>query len=118
MKPTLRMGGVLWPATATAVALVAVIIVDSTDRALKEDVAGEKRLLVADRVGDVAGTVAGGEEHVEGEARQLERLAPFDHLVSLVALVGAEARERKGHDVGEHRDLDLGDVDRRPGGAR
>ena len=32
MKPTLRVGGLLWPATATAVALVAVVIVDSTDR--------------------------------------------------------------------------------------
>jgi peptidoglycan/LPS O-acetylase OafA/YrhL len=32
MKPALRVGGLLWPATATAVALVAVVIVDSTDR--------------------------------------------------------------------------------------
>jgi len=33
MKPTLRLNGVLWPATATAVALVSVLILDSTDRA-------------------------------------------------------------------------------------
>jgi peptidoglycan/LPS O-acetylase OafA/YrhL len=32
LKPTLRAGGLLWPATAAAVALVAVVILDSTDR--------------------------------------------------------------------------------------
>ena len=32
MKATLRVGGLLWPATPTAVALVAVVIVDSTGR--------------------------------------------------------------------------------------
>jgi peptidoglycan/LPS O-acetylase OafA/YrhL len=32
MKPTLRVGGLLWPATATAVVLVALFILGSTDR--------------------------------------------------------------------------------------
>src|SRR3954466_4310924 len=36
--------------------------VDATDRALEEDVAGEDRRLAFDRVGDVAGAVARGED--------------------------------------------------------
>ena len=49
--------------------------VDPPDRALEEDVAGEDRVLAAHRVGDVAGAVAGGEDDVELEAGQLQRLA-------------------------------------------
>ena len=90
--------------------------VDAADRALEEDVAGEDRVLAADRVGDVAGAVARGEDDVELEPGQLQRLAAGDGLVGLVALVGAEALPGdEGHDVGEHRHLDLGAVDRRAG---
>jgi hypothetical protein len=52
--------------------------VDAADRALEEDVAGEDRVLAADRVGDVAGAVAGGEDDVELEPGQLQRLAAGD----------------------------------------
>ena len=78
--------------------------VDAADRALEEDVAGEDRVLVADRVGDVAGAVAGGEDDVELEAGQLQRLAAGERLVGLVALERAEALPGdEGHDVGEDR---------------
>ena len=93
--------------------------VDAADRALEEDVAGEDRVLAADRVGDVAGAVAGGEDDVELHPGQLQRLAAGDGLVGLVALERPEARlGDEAHDVGEHRHLDLRAVDRRPGRRR
>src|SRR4051794_25382670 len=60
--------------------------VDATDRSLKEDVAGEDRPLAANRVGDVARAVAGGEDDVEGQAGKLQRLAALHGLVGLIAL--------------------------------
>ena len=45
------------------------------DRALEQHVAREERLLVGDREGHVAGAVAGREEHVDLESRQLQLLA-------------------------------------------
>ena len=93
--------------------------VDPADRALEEDVAGENRVLAADRVGDVAGAVSGREDDVELEPRQLERLAAANHLVGFVALERPEPLPGdEGHDVGEDRDLDLRAVDRGPGGSR
>ena len=68
--------------------------VDAADRALEEDVAGEDRVLAADRVGDVAGAVARGEDDVELQPGQLQRLAAAHGLVGLVVLVGAEALPR------------------------
>jgi len=92
--------------------------VDAADRALEEDVAGEDRVLAASRVGDVAWTVAWGEDHLELEPAERERLAAGERAVGLVALERAEARQQVGVDVGQHRHLDLGAVDRRPGLAR
>ena len=61
------------------------------------------------------GAVAGGEEDVDLHPGELEPLAAGDGLVGVVALVGAEAGPGDvGHDVGEHRHLDLRAVD---GGA-
>ena len=68
--------------------------VDAADRALEEDVAGEERVLAADRVGDVAGAVARGEDDVELEPGQLQGLAAGDGLVGVVALERPEARPR------------------------
>ena len=68
--------------------------VGATDRSLEEDVAGEDRVLAADRVGDVAGAVARGEDDVDLEAGKLELLAAGDGLVGVVALERAEARAR------------------------
>ena len=85
------------------------------DRPLEEDVAAEQGTLVGDRVGDVPGAVAGREDHVDLEAGELELLAAGDGLVGVVALERAEAGPgHEGHDVGEHRHLELGAVD---GGA-
>ena len=50
------------------------------------------RRLVGDGEGDVAGAVAGREEDVDLEARELELLAAGDRLVGVVALERAEAR--------------------------
>ena len=62
----------------------------------------------------MAGAVAGREEDVDLEPGELEPLAAGDGLVGVVALVRPEAGPGdEGHDVGEHRDLDLGAVDRR-----
>ena len=56
---------------------------------------------------------------VELEPGELQRLAAGDGLVGVVALERAEARPGdEGVDVGEHRHLDLGAVDRRPGRPR
>ena len=72
--------------------------------------------LVGDREGDVAGAVAGGEDHVDLEAGELELLAAVDRVLGVVALVRPEPGPgHVGHDVGEQRQLDLGAVDRRPG---
>src|SRR5580700_11274607 len=48
--------------------------VDAADRSLEQDVAREERRLVADRVGDMAGTVTRSEDHLEVDAGDLERL--------------------------------------------
>ena len=59
----------------------------------------------------------GGEDDVDLHPGELEPLAAGDGLVGVVALERAESRPRDvGHDVGEHRHLDHGAVDRRPGG--
>ena len=90
--------------------------VDAADRSLEEDIAGEDRLLAADRVGDVPGAVAGGEDDVELESGQLQHLAAGHGLVGLVALVWAETLPGdESHDVGEHGDLDDRAVDRGAG---
>ena len=88
--------------------------VGAPDRALEEHVAGEQARLVGDRVGDVAGAVAGDEVHVDVEAGEREPLAALDGLVGVVALERAEPGPGDvAHDVGEHRNLDLGAVDGR-----
>ena len=88
--------------------------IDAADRALEEDIAADQRRLVGDRVGQVADAVAGGEEHIDVEAGDLEVLAAGQRLVGVVALVGADAGDRgPGHDVGEHRHLELRAVDGR-----
>ena len=88
--------------------------VGAPDRALEEDVAGEDRGLVGDRVGDVAGAVARREDHVDLHPRELELLAAGHRVIGVIALVRAEAgpgNERV--DVGEDRRLDLRAPDRR-----
>ena len=61
----------------------------------------------------MAGAVAGREDHVQRQPRELQGLSPADQLVRVVALERPEARVGdEGHDVGEDRRLDLGAVDR------
>ena len=54
----------------------------------------KQRVLVADRVGHMAGAVAGGEDGRRTEARRARALAAGDACVGLVALERAEARPR------------------------
>jgi hypothetical protein len=62
----------------------------------------------------MAWAVAGGEDHIDLHARQLEPLAAADGVVGLVALEGAEARPGdECVDIGEHRRLYLGAPDGR-----
>ncbi len=99
--------------------MVAARQVGAADRALKEHVAAEQRVLGGDRVGDVARGVAGREDDVDLEAGESKLLAAGDQVVGLVALERAEARPRHVvHDVGEHLALELGAVHRRARRAR
>jgi hypothetical protein len=66
----------------------------------------------------VAGAVAGGVQDVDLESRQLEPLAAGERVVGVVALERTEPGRNPGHDVGEHRHLELRAVDRRLGRAR
>ena len=74
------------------------------------------RLLLAQRVADVAGAVSGGEDHLDGKAGELERLAARDRVVGVIALERTESGPRDVvHDVRQHLCLELGAVDRSPG---
>src|SRR5919198_1764305 len=61
-------------------------------RALEQNVAAEQRRLTRDRVGQMSGAVARGEEDLDLKPGEREALAAGEGLVCLVALVGAEAR--------------------------
>jgi hypothetical protein len=55
-------------------------------------------------------------EDLDVEPGEVEALAAGDGLVGLVALIRPEPRPgHEAHDVGQHRDLDLGAVHRGPG---
>ena len=110
------------PSTSAADALdqgrpVAAGQVDAADRSLEEDVAGEQRRLVGDRVGDVAGAVAGGEDDVDLEARRARGVSPpATRLVGVVALVRAEPGPGTNAMMSASTgDLELGAVDRSAG---
>src|SRR6202021_472962 len=91
--------------------------VDAAHRALEEDVAGEERVLAADRIGHVAGAVTGGEEDVQGETGELELITATDRLAGVVAIeVPKRGPEHVVHDVREHFGFELGAVDGRAGG--
>jgi hypothetical protein len=96
--------------------------VDAADRSLKQDVAGEQRLVLGQRIADVPRAVAGNEVDLELQVRQLQRLAALDRMVGLVALERTETGIRHvGHDVGQHLGLELRAVHRsarRPGDRR
>ena len=63
--------------------------------------------------------VAGDEEDVDLEARELQALAALHGVLGIPGLIGPEARPgHVAHDVLEDRHLELGAVDRRAGGAR
>src|SRR5437870_9849655 len=64
--------------------------VRATDRSLEQDVAREHRLLIGERVRDVAGTVPGREHHVDLEPRELETLAALDRVLRVPALERAK----------------------------
>src|SRR6202021_2552601 len=91
--------------------------VDAAHRALEEDVAGEERVLAADRIGHVAGAVTGGEEDVQGEPGELELIPARDSVIGVVALEGPKPGPGYVvHDVREHYGFELGAVDGRAGG--
>ena len=63
--------------------------------------------------------MAGREDHVDVEARELQLLAALDRLLGIPGLERAEARPRdEAVDVGEHHLLDLGNPDLRAGRLR
>ena len=66
--------------------------IGAPDRLLEENVAGEDRVLVGDREGHVAWAVAGGGEHVDLKAGQVEPLAAVEGVLGLIGLERAEAR--------------------------
>jgi hypothetical protein len=92
--------------------------VHAADRALKEDVAGEQRAVVLERIGDVAGAVTRHERDLELEAREVQRLTAADGLVCVVVLEGTKARQAHvAVDVGEDVGLELRAVHGGAGGA-
>ena len=93
--------------------------VGAADRALEQDVAGEDRLLVGDRERDVPGAVAGREDDIDLEARQLELLAPLERVLGVLGLERPEAGPRHERvDVVEDELLDLRHPHLRPGRLR
>src|SRR5205823_13356171 len=79
MKPTLRASGLLWPATATAtaVAVVALFILDSTDRAAARLDAAAAALQPAQLVRASAPAKTRSLDAVVAAVRQADRGAPL-----------------------------------------
>jgi peptidoglycan/LPS O-acetylase OafA/YrhL len=82
MKPTLRMNGVLWPVTATAVAAVALLILDSTDRAAGRLEAAAAAVHPAELVRAAAPAKTKSLDAVVVSVRQAERGAPLPSPVT------------------------------------
>jgi peptidoglycan/LPS O-acetylase OafA/YrhL len=82
MKPTLRTNGLLWPATATAVALVAVVILDATDRAAGRLDAAAAAVHPAELVRSTTSEKTKSLNVVVTAVRQAERGAPLPSPVT------------------------------------
>jgi peptidoglycan/LPS O-acetylase OafA/YrhL len=82
MRPTLRLNGVLWPATATAVALVSVVILDSTDRATARLDAAAAAVHPAELVRAAGLARTKSLDAVVAAVRQAERGAPLPSPVT------------------------------------
>jgi peptidoglycan/LPS O-acetylase OafA/YrhL len=82
MKPTLRVASLLWPATATAVVLVALVILDSTDRAGARLDAAAAAVHPAQLVGVSAAAKTRSLNAVVAAVRQAERGAPLPSPVA------------------------------------
>ena len=82
MKPTLRASGLLWPATATAVAVAALFILDSTDRAAARLDAAAAALQPAQLVRASAPAKTRSLDAVVAAVRQADRGAPLPSPVT------------------------------------